>query len=138
MGHRMAKKAKGSTRKRDPKNKADPKNIKPPVEPRGPKKERPNSTPAEELIRDGKRLDVASAVYDPAPPLAKSVPPVVETKKVLYLCIAENSFCNKTLEAGGNFGRGQIVDLGKLLKDGSELRAQVRINCFKPIGAGGE
>ena len=109
-----------------------------PVEPREPKKERPNATPAEELIRDGKRLEVETAVYDPAPPLAKRFPPVAKTEKVLYLCVAENSVCVKAIEYGRRFGPGQIVDLdGEILSDGSKLRDHVRLACWRPIRAGG-
>ena len=62
---------------------------------------------------------------------------VIETTATLYLCVAENSVCVKSLEFGRRFGRGQIVDLDEKIGKGSGLRDHVRQNCFKPIGAGG-
>jgi len=62
---------------------------------------------------------------------------VIETTAMLYLCVAENSACVKSLEFGRRFGRGQIVDLDETIGKGSRLRDHVRQNCFKPIRAGG-
>ena len=75
----------------------------------------------------------------PRLPKAVEEPRVVETTPTptLYLCVAENSVCVKSLEFGRRFGRGQIVDLDEKIGKGSSLRDHVRQNCFKPIGAGG-
>lgn len=82
----------------------------------------------------------STATLPPRLPKAVTEARVVETMPTptLYLCIAENSVCVKSLEFGRRFGRGQIVDLSEKMKDGSELRTHVVMKCFAPMRAGGE
>ncbi len=81
----------------------------------------------------------SAAPVEPRVPELIEQPIIVKTENVLYLCLAENSICNKTLESGRRFGPGQIVDLNnEMLSDGSKLRDHVRLACWRPIRAGGE
>ena len=97
------------------------------------KKERESVITSEAVVRPE-----TTAAVEPLVPETTAQPTIVETEKVLYLCVAENQICNKTLESGHGFGPGQIVDLdNETLSDGSKLRDHVRLACWRPIRAGG-